>query len=365
MKSRLDGLRAILHARNTTDASKEQQHMHSHLFIRCGLAAAVAIALLLDWGCSPASSPRLPTADITSALTPQLFSQRPLPTRGSRSDGWLLPEVWHAKQLIDVAVQGTNNVRILNRKGREIGSLSAKLGNPTGLCLDANNDLYVTNANGGAIVVFPSRSARPKRTLKDSLGIPVDCSVQGDGTLYVMNEVTIGSSSTGPGGVAVYRPRHRTPSRYITIPNCGNCIALALDSANDLYVSYNDLSGVGHVGFIKAHTSQVVDTGITLGFAGGIKVDSAGDIVVVDQKAAVIGIYEPVSYTLLRTITEQNDPYGIAFNSQGSRLFVSDVGNVTVDKFDYATGAELASWTLAGAPNEYPLGVAVIPGPPL
>lgn len=99
--------------------------------------------------------------------------------------------------------------------------------------------LYVLNA-GNRLGVYNSTTGALQYTVTQGLQTPTAMAFDRSGNLYIANEVSAASSSSGTGTVTVYAPGSKQPS--VTIPFSNSIpVALAVDSGNHVYVgSYSN-----------------------------------------------------------------------------------------------------------------------------
>jgi sugar lactone lactonase YvrE len=120
---------------------------------------------------------------------------------------------------------------VFDRGGHLQYAITSGLNVPAGLFVDAQHNLWVANPGANDVLVFPRGSTDPTRTLNDT-NQPNDIAVCGDGTAFV-------ADSLNQGGVAVYPPHHKAPTRrleaqqsgagglefYVTCDEAGNIFA--------------------------------------------------------------------------------------------------------------------------------------------
>lgn len=118
----------------------------------------------------------------------------------------------------------------------------------------------------------------------------------------------------------------------------------------NMYVD-NELSK--DVSVISVSTGLVMDT-IPLGYKPGfVAQHSNGEVWVSDATNGGIGVYEPMGDHWMTTamITTGADAHGIAFNSDGSKAYVTNQGAATVSVIDVATHKKLQDIGVGSKPN--------------
>jgi hypothetical protein len=151
-----------------------------------------------------------------------------------------------AKQLVYVAsdYSSTGAVYVYSAKGqaqKPIATITDGISAPQGLAVDSNGNLYVANSGSNTVTVYAPGQTTPSKAYSQGISTPFDVAVGDDGTVYVANE-TGGASYSG--SVTEYPSGSMTPSATIQLAN-DYAFAVALDSSNELYVSWFSLSSYG------------------------------------------------------------------------------------------------------------------------
>lgn len=227
-----------------------------HVSPRIVSALAVIAAVTLLQGCSgsiPATfpGPSLPLSQRTAF--------------GIRASG--------APATIYIADALNSAVDEFDPNGKFIGSITSGVQNPSGLLVDGNQNLWVSNST--TISMYPKGQSVPTRTLSDANGSPDDISVSRDGTVYVTNFFN--------GTVSVYAPGHNTPTKTLQVPNAQYVVGVAYDPDGNLYVTYNDATGVGYLDeFVGVKQSGLKRLAPRFSWAEDVKIDNAGNLLVLD-----------------------------------------------------------------------------------
>jgi hypothetical protein len=238
-----------------------------------------------------------------------------------------------------------------------LGQITDGLSGPNGMVVDAAGDLFVANVDNQTVTEYPPGSTKPSRTytkgFNQRLTNPLNVTVGTDGTLYLVNYIGNGSQ------VLEYPSGSVKPSLAIAVN--GGAEGLALDTSNNLFVSYNGQAGGRILKFAPGSTTGT-DLGISLGFAGGLAFDGNANLVACDQTAPAIDIFPPGATKPSRTITHGlRDPYHIAFGQHFHRLYVADSVADNLPIFSYPAGTILSE--IHRKFTAY--GVAVNPAAPL
>jgi sugar lactone lactonase YvrE len=183
---------------------------------------------------------------------------------------------------------------------------------PTNVTVGKNGMVYVADLVGEKVVEFPKGSTRSKRTI----------------------------DVTYPQGVA-------------------------LDSKNNLYVSYNTGAhggGPGDVNQYAPGSTNGQNLDLPIVWSAGDAIDGASDVVVADQGSgsnAAVYVFPPGSKTSSKTINQGlEDPFRIAFDKSFASLYVADPEVNALLVYDYASGKLVNSIT-NGLKSVY--GVSLFP----
>jgi hypothetical protein len=294
-------------------------------------SAAVAAAALLA-GCSGGSQgtgSTIPGSGVTQN------SARPL------SDLGVAPARHHHKYagLRDLYVtdHANNDVVILaNGTYKNVGSISSGINGPDGDILDKKGNLYVANYSGGNITEYAPGGTSPSFTYNASMTSPANVNVDGAGNVY--------EADSGGGLVNEYAQGSNVVLHSCTL---GSPVGVAVDASGDVFVDTptNIYEYIG--GLIKRghpYRCQPTTLGVTLGYAGGMVLDSNNDLVVCDQNASAVDIIDPPYSSITRTLgSGYLDPFDVTLNKSNALAFVADVGLDEVFVWNYRTNILVAT----------------------
>src|SRR6266540_1959196 len=224
-----------------------------------------------------------------------LSHYRTLPTEGTTL---LVPEV------------GKNVVRHFALNGTDVGTFDVVgLEEPSGLALDAQGHLYVTNFAEGEPGTGTIRRFSPTG---EDLGYfatgfhgPTGLAFDPVGTLYV----AVGRSDNG--AIRQFSPTGEDLGNFVTGLNYP--IALAFDPAGNLYVA----SGLDNTIHRFAPTGEDLGTFASSGLAGpsGLAFDPAGNLYVSNAFRPTIRRFAPTGEDLGDFATDLDFPYFMVFPS--------------------------------------------------
>lgn len=270
------------------------------------------------------------------------------------SPGWMSADAKGPSQKVYVSDNSANAVYIYNaaKPTTPIGTITSGLSGPLGSFIDSKENLYVANLTGNSVTVYAKGKTTPSKTYTTGLTEPIGVAVGKDGTVYV--------SEYQPGQVVEYDKGATTPSRTITV---GDAEGVALDNKNNLYVSYEDANaGVGRVQKFKPKATTGTDLGITVGYAGDLKLDTKNDIILGDQTAQAINYYKPGSSTPYGSIAVGADPYKLALNSTEKSIYDA-TASTFVAIFQNMPNGKSEGTITSGLSSAF--GVSLTPPPPL
>jgi hypothetical protein len=231
-----------------------------------------------------------------------------------------------------------------------IGTITSGIDGPTGTWVDGNGQLFVANENGGTVSVYARGQITPYKVFRGLTG-PIGVAVGANGTVYVPEfEMNV---------VLEFDRGASSPSREIAISQPEG---VALDGHNNLYVSYNNTStGFGQVEKFAPKATVGKDLGIEVSYAGDVKLDQQGDVLLGDQIRQVVNFYRPGGSTPYGSISVGGDVFKFALNSKDSVLYVADI--VDVPYFNAAPGSQPIGTITSGLESAY--GESMSPAAPL
>ena len=325
-------------------------------------STALFVSLVLLAGCAQSAAPPAQTSPRT-ALVPGSsdLSRRPTPNA--------LPS-WNVLYVSDILDGRVDLYPLDVPDPSPIGEITTDITVPAGMAIDSAHRLYVANNTlkpitahvkglPSMVPVFPAGSATPSRVYFHGVFHPTDVVVGHDGTVYV--------DDFGDGVIAEYPKGSRAPSLEFSAP-AGTAFGVALDAADDLYVSCTTVNAVYKFAPRSTHGTNL---GLALGGEPhGMAFDSAGDLVVAVSTApgsgSTIDVFPPGKTKPSNQIAGTFQPFMIAFDKSKSHLYVADFGSGNHDggvfEFAYPAGTLITEYTHGGASGAY--GVAINPPAP-
>ncbi len=262
--------------------------------------------------------------------------------------------------LVYVSDRTNNLIDVFDRGGHLQYTVTRDLNEPAGLFVDAQHNLWVANPGANDVLVFPPGSMDPARILNDT-NQPNDVAVCGDGTAFV-------ADSLNQGGVAVYPPARKNPTRrltsqqsgagglefYVTCDAAGNIFATGLIGASPF---------IATTGWRHGRESGYYLFPLDAWSSSGIKATAAGTLLIatfVNSKPAVVEFTEAGKRTR-RSIHTGSDLWGdIALDAGQTVVFGVDTPSDAAFARKFPGGALQQTYTNANLAQ--PEGVAVDPG---
>lgn len=323
--------------------------MRIHACIRA-LSAASALVMLAD--CSGndsivnsrsitvASQARTAHISAQSGVAPQFLQSIHL---GSPVHG-VNPNTPGPKDLA-VSDFGTLGDEILDHNYALKQFISDPAGCPDGNFYDRTGRLYVTEYCAAAVQEYDQSGNLLFTYAAAGMTYPVNVTTDG------ANNVFVDDYGPGKASVVVEFPQgSSTP-----LESCPTGLAnegVAVDSTGKVFVSGNDpATSTGRLleyprGLAGCPTPKTL--GVTLGFAGGLQLDNANDLVACDQNIGVVDIIPPPYTSVSSTISGAVDAFHVDLNKRNGKIFITDPGSGTVLVDLYPSGTP---FTVLGSAN--------------
>ena len=230
------------------------------------------------------------------------------------------------------------------------GSVQTNVNGPTAVALDAAGDLYVANLNGtsslGSITVYdPTLTPVNGATITRDVGYPLGVAVDQTGTVFVANgniNVYAPSDSTLSDGFVQVTPA--TPANGYAVDYFGGALATGSSTAVTLTTDEGTYAGpkINFAAVRYAGTATGTATAVAyFGSSGLVQpqlyvADPANDSVDIFPLSATTATAPTASITAAQGL---ENPYGVAVDDAGN-VIVSNQGASSLQVFD-PTGAKL------------------------
>jgi sugar lactone lactonase YvrE len=308
------------------------KQLNNSIFGRPALGLSVAAAFLAGCGApqaplaAPGSTPLQAQARAASAAATIPVLRPALESLGHKATA----------PLLYVSNDGeAHNVTVYRADSKDpnpIETISDDLDFPVGMCLDGQGTLYVVDDDGW-VAEYPAGKTKPSKIITKGINTPAFCAIDSKGNLWVTN-------ISGP-NVTEYLPGSTKPhaviTKGITYPD-----GIAIDHSGNMYVGNLYPSSSPNIQ-VFAHGSKSPSREITDGLTTpvGITVDAHGTLYVANEAANNVEEYRSGQNEPYQTITDDMDyPVGLTVNQQGW-LYVVNHGNEVVVEF--APGSTTAS----------------------
>jgi hypothetical protein len=186
---------------------------------------------------------------------------------------WAHPDAKNTQYLLYVSDEGTGAVNVYaykSKKGHMVGQATG-FQFPYGQCLDSSGNVYVVDFAATQIVEFAHGGTTPIKTLPDSYGYPIGCSVDPTtGNLAVANFESAGSQCMG--GIVIYAGAEGSGTSY-TDADFMYLWPPAYDPSGNLYVQGQTSAGGSGVAEMLAGSTTLGTlslSGGTINFPGGM-----------------------------------------------------------------------------------------------
>jgi hypothetical protein len=235
------------------------------------------------------------------------------------------------------------------------------LSNPQGTTVASNGNWYIANTGASNIPVYGAGGTTLIKTLGDPGNFPGDVATHAS-MVAVSNVISV---SGGSPSVSVYVGGATSPNYALTDPTAAEGIGVAFDAAGNCYWSYNTAAGAGQVDEFPGCTGTPINLGITLGYAGGIAFDDAGNLNAVDQTGHVVDHFTGVGAPVTTIDPGFCGPTMISFSPTFAGMQVADACAGYAWALTYPGGVPTppGRYQPAGGTSDPPIGVAYGPSP--
>lgn len=168
---------------------------------------------------------------------------------------------------------------------------------PAFCTIDSNGNLWVTNIGGPNVAEYEKGSTKPHSLITKGIIYPDGIAIDHSGTMYVANHVTdvSGRDDTfGPGTIVVYPSGSKSPSRTIT-DGVVSPVGITVDATGTLYVTNFTENNVQEYRSGQSQPYQTITQDIDDPFA--VTVDKKGYLYVTDNGTSVVVEFAPGSIT--------------------------------------------------------------------
>ncbi|HEV3091495.1 MAG TPA: hypothetical protein VGX91_08660 [Candidatus Cybelea sp.] len=256
-------------------------------------AVGVAFALAALVGCA-ASGSQVPTVSQNASAPAARGGHLPEPSlsmialtnrehlaptmHADKGKSWMKPDAKNTQYLLYASDEPYGRVDVYaykTKSGRLVGQLTG-FKFPYGECLDGSGNVYIADFAAADIVEYAHGGTSPIKTISDSYGYPIGCSVDPKtGNLAVANFEGLGSTCMG--GIVVYANASGSGTLYQD-SDFDYYWPPGYDPQGNLYVegAQNETGGTTGVAMIAAGGTQLVTvplTGGTIVFPGGMQWD--------------------------------------------------------------------------------------------
>jgi hypothetical protein len=260
--------------------------------------------------------------------------------------GWTSPDRKKPKTFLYVSEPSQSSAGLVDvfsvPKYSLVRQITAGIDKPEGLASDAEGNLYVADLDADTVTVYRPRGRSPSLTLKVPDG-PLDVAVGSNGYVYVGDVA---------GDVDVYRPGATSPKLRLTNPSLTRVAGVAVTSSNDVYADgesgYSSYYTPAVVEFTKARRSgkNLGLTGLYGRLAGVMLADN--DLIVTDFDSDEILTY-PLGQTSSTSAISVPCPDRPAINNAENEIYVPETcSEDAVGVYDYPSGTLVTNLPIGG-----------------
>jgi hypothetical protein len=336
------------------------------------LAPIGGASLVLAAATACSSSSALPAAG-QGPLSPQIATAN----FGRNAGGHQLPEkVKKQKPLLYVADAESQQILVYDQTNKSKKArypkyaISSGISVPSGITTDLAGNLYVANGYSNSVTIYAPGQKSPTAKITDGVNDPLDVAVDAYGDIYIANAPFYSASY-----INYYAAGSTYPEWTWYPPSSKNGatftgIALEYPAAGGLqsvFAAFNTPVGsnrIGDVAVCSPSSSTCGDLDYDLGQTEGIAVEESPDMssgpldfLVADQN--IPGYDNVVNYGTINKVTTGGIPEYLTFNSDRTRLFISN--DQIVDEYAYPSMKKVAYYSATGSDGAQMFGVAASP----
>lgn len=159
-------------------------------------------------------------------------------SRAQHTNSWMRSEA-QSGDILYVSSLATNDVYAYSYPGGKLEGTLTGFALPSGLCVNAGGDIFITDYNAAAIVEYSHGATQPLTVLSDAGSYPVACDVdRSTGDLAVANS----NGPRGYGDVAIYERAETAslPHVLYDVPDVYVAFGCAYDASGNLFVVGED-----------------------------------------------------------------------------------------------------------------------------
>jgi hypothetical protein len=234
-----------------------------------------AVAALAMFGCNAGGGsqlvlPALATIRVSSTLA--VRSRTLITVHADRRRSWMASDA-KSTALLYVSNDGNDLVYVYSYPHAKLKGYLSDFNEPQGECVDAADDVWITNTNDSDVLEFAHGGTSPITTLSDPNEYPVGCSIDPTtGNLAVTN---IFGAGTTQGNVSVYSGASGKPTTY-TDPEIYFMYFCGYDDKGNLFVDGRNTSGAFQFAELPKNGKNLfknITLNYTVEFPGGVQWD--------------------------------------------------------------------------------------------
>jgi hypothetical protein len=224
-----------------------------------------------------------------------------------------------------------------------LATITAAINTPTVACLDSKGVLYVANSHAdpfpkhGWISEYLPGQTKPSLIIRKGINVPYGCAIDANDNLFVSNAAGINITEYKRGQTEPTVVLNKSNGLFAPAP-------IALDSSGNLYVINNDYVGHANVQVFAPGAKQPTAT-ITDGawWPQGIAVGGNDTLYVsnfpTQSRDGAVSEYHPGQIEPFQMLADGAwEPWGLTVNNRG-RLFVTDSQNSQQAVVEFAPGS--------------------------
>jgi hypothetical protein len=229
---------------------------------------------------------------------------------------------------------------------------------PTGLYVDANGNLWVSDIVTRQIFEYEQGAFSPKLTLSDANGTPQDIAV--DTVRNVVYVAEYKNTVDGHVVVEVYENGSTTPTRTLSDPSARNGRGVAIDNQGNVYAAFTDVNNKAQVEVWSQGKGNPTNLGLELIGPGAMVTTQSGALAMCDTYHYRCGEFQPGSKQMSNFFGHHGRGHTGLGPDKRDWIMPQGLALSQDEQRAYVTSVDITVWAFPG-PSHHPLNEIKVP----